>query len=126
MNKERNVLDILLNANPLDLPKKDYKMKRLSQNIGEDVVFTIRAMAYDRIAEIRQLSHDGAIHIVLAGVVSPDLKSPTLLEKYKAATPAELLKNPLFLLPGEVEELSMQIERLSGFRINMLEEVKKN
>ena len=64
-----------------------------------------------------------SVHIVLAGVISPDLKSEELKKKYNAVTPVELVKN--MLLPGEIEDISREIEKLSGYRTTTIEEIKK-
>ena len=66
---------------------------------------------------------DMNVHILLAGVIDPDLKTKDLMEKYKAATPAELVKK--MLLPGEIEDISRAVEQLSGYRTNTIEEIKK-
>ena len=122
-----DVLELLLNAAPAKLPEKDYKIKRLSKEYGGDVVFKLRALPFSRVAEIRRVdAEDTAIHIVLAGVVSPDIRSQALLQKYGAATPAELLRDVQFLLPGEVDDLALRIEQLSGYKMTVTEEVKKN
>ena len=44
------------------------------------------------------------------------------MERYKAPTPAEAVKS--LLLPGEIEDLSREIERLCGFRAWTIKEVK--
>ena len=123
-----DTLELLLNAKPSKLPEKDYKSKRLSEECGGDVVFKLRALPFSRVAEIRKLDDENqSVHIILAGVVSPDLKTPALLQKYDAVTPAELVQR--MFLPGELDELALCIEQLCGYRINTLEEVsevKKN
>ena len=63
------------------------------------------------------------VHIVLAGVKAPDFKDKALLSKYGAATPAELVKK--LLLPGEITDMSREIEKLSGYRTSTIEEIKK-
>lgn len=119
-----NTLDLLLKMDIPDLPVKDYKLKRLSKLCGEDVIFKLRALPYSRTAEIKKMNPDEMnVHIVLAGVVEPDLKSRELMNKYNAPTPADMLKK--MLLPGEIEDLSRAIERLSGYRIDTIEEIKK-
>ena len=45
-----------------------------------------------------------------------------LKEKFGGATPAETVKN--MLLPGEIEDLSRAVERLCGYRMLTIEEVK--
>ncbi|MEA5136474.1 MAG: hypothetical protein VB035_10110 [Candidatus Fimivivens sp.] len=124
MDKEQNVIDLLLNLDPPSLPEKDIKIKRLTKLCGADVVFKIRALPYSKVADVRKLAGDDmGVDIVLAGVVSPDLKDGRLLQKYKAITPAELVKT--MLLPGEIEDVSREIEKLSGFRAVTIEDIKK-
>lgn len=117
-------LDLLLGMEIPQPETAEYKVKRLSKLCGQDVVFRIRELSYNRVAELRKIDVDSDIHIVLAGVTEPDLKSAELQAKYGAPTPAELVKK--LLRPGEVEDLSRAIERLCGYRVNTLEEVKKN
>lgn len=119
-----DTLDLLLKINP-KLPEKEIKLKRLSKECGEDVIFSLRALTYNRVAELKEAhaNTDLEVHIMLAGVVSPDLKSEELKRKYNAATPAEMIKN--MLLPGEIEDISREIEKLSGYRLTTVEEIKK-
>ena len=122
-----NALDILLRTEIPEPQTKRVKVKRLSKAAGEDVVFTLRELTFSRVAEIKKLhGEDGemTVHILLAGVAEPNLKDRGLREKYGAATPAELVKK--LLTPGEIEDLSRQVERLSGYRAETIEEVKKN
>jgi hypothetical protein len=119
-----NVLDLLLNANIPDLPEKEFKLKRLSAMCGEPVIFKLRALQYNQASDLTKSQKDDmTVHIVLAGVVEPNLKNEDLMSKYNAITPAELIKK--MLLPGEIEDLSRAIERLSGYRTDTMEEVKK-
>lgn len=120
-----DVIDLLLNAKPFEVPEKEYKLRRLSKDCGGDVVFKLRAVSFERVAEIRRINEsEQNVHIILAGTVSPDLKNKSLLEKYGAETPAELIK--VLLLPGEIDDVAMRIEKLSGFKSVVTEEVKKN
>ena len=120
-----STLDLLLKLDPPKLPGKSFKVKRLSNLCGEAVTFELTGLPFSRVAEIKEMpdSSEIPVQIVLAGVVSPDLKNPALLGKYRAATPAELVK--ALLLPGEIEDVSREIERLSGYRTATLEEIKK-
>ena len=121
-----SVLDLLLRPEVPNVQKElataRYRVKRLSQAAGADVIFTLRALPYGRVEELRELPEDMDVHIVLAGVAEPDLKAPGLREKYGAATPAEVVK--AMLLPGEIEEIGRAIERLCGFRRATIEEIK--
>lgn len=127
MDKKTNVLDILLRPElpnvQKELPTAKYKIKRLSELLGEDVVFTLRALPYGKIDELRQgIGDDMSIQIVLAGVIDPNLRASELSQHFGGATPAETLK--AMLLPGEIEDLSRAIERLCGYRTTTIEEIK--
>lgn len=115
-----DVLDLLLK---MEIPKpetKELRVKRLSKLCGEPVVFKIRQLSYNRVAEIKESTQsDTSIDILLAGTMEPDFKDGSLKEKYSVPTPAELVKK--MLLPGEIEDLCREIEMLSGYRVNTLE-----
>ena len=86
--------------------------------------FSIRAINFNDVAEIKgRKNEDIPLSVILEGVVSPDLKNADLMKKYKAATPIDMLKE--LLLPGEIEDLSREIETLSGYRGSTVEEIKK-
>ncbi len=105
-----------------DLPTGRYKLKRLSKLAGADVVFTLRALPYGRVKDIQAMTEEADVAILLAGCVEPDLKAPALKEKFGGATPAETVKG--MLLPGEIADLSLAVERLSGYRRETIEEIK--
>ena len=106
-----------------ELPTCRYRVKRLSELCGADVVFTLRGLPYGKVKQLGEsASEDVAVHILLAGCVEPDFKTSELREKYGGATPAETVK--AMLLPGEIEDLSRAVERLCGYRAQTIEEVK--
>lgn len=106
-----------------DLPTARYKVKRLSELLGTDVVFTLRGLPYGKVQTLREsTADDGTVRILLQGCADPDLKDPMLKERFGGATPAETVKN--MLLPGEIEDLSRAVERLCGYRRTTIEEVK--
>jgi hypothetical protein len=123
--RRMDALQILLSRErELPVQERDVKLKRLSRKGEEPVVFTLRSLSYNRVEDIKKISgDDGKLHIVLAGVKSPDLKNQELLDHYGAATPLDLIK--LMLLPGEIEDLCREIEQLSGYRTATLEVLKK-
>lgn len=121
------ILDLLLKSEvpnvQKELPTAKYKVKRLSELCGEDVVFTLKALPYGRVEELKASdAEDMRVHILLAGVVEPELKDASLKDKFGGATPAETVK--AMLLPGEIEDISRAVERLCGYRMNTIEEVK--
>ncbi|WRS27207.1 hypothetical protein U6B65_12870 [Oscillospiraceae bacterium MB08-C2-2] len=122
MEKKSNVLDLLLQSEIPQPQTKQYRHKRLSQLCGEDVILTLKEIPYNRVGELQRME-ETSVHVVLSGVVDPPLKSSELLAKYAAETPAELVKK--LFLPGEVEDISRAIERLSGYRTTTIEEIKK-
>ena len=121
-----STLDLLLGKNiPIvskALPTAQYKIPRLSEEAGAPVVFTLRALPYGRVQELRRLTEEADVQILLAGCVDPDLKAPALQEKFKGVTPAETVK--ALLLPGEIADLSAAVERLTGYRRTTIDEVK--
>lgn len=119
-----NALDLLLKAAVPEMPEKEYKITRLSKLCGEPVIFKIKGLPYSRASELTKSQKDDLnVHILLAGMVEPNFKDQELLSKYSAQTPAELVKK--MLLPGEIEDLSRAIEKLSGYRDITIEEIKK-
>ena len=69
------------------LPTRAYKVKRLSELCGQDVVFQLRALSYGKVTELKEsLSDDVNVHILLAGVTEPNLKDPALQAKFGGAT----------------------------------------
>lgn len=120
-----NTLDLLLQLEPPKGETTQVKIKRLSKLAGGDIIFQLKTLGYSRVAELKELTdpQDVPIQAVLAGVISPDLKSAALMEKYKVATPADLIRS--MLTPGEIEDLYRKIQKLSGYLTETLEEVKK-
>ena len=120
-----NILDVLLKNEPPKAEKKrEYKIKRLSEAWNTDVVLELKALGYNRVAEIKEMKDEEIpIHIILAGETTGVFKNKELMEKYGVPTPTELVKK--ILSAGEIEEISMQIEVLSGYRTKTIEEIKK-
>ncbi|MEA5012109.1 MAG: hypothetical protein VB100_10370 [Angelakisella sp.] len=121
-----NTLDLLLQLEPLKGETTQVKIKRLSKLAGGDIIFQLKTLGCSRVAELKELTdpQDVPIQAILAGAISPHLKSAALMEKYKVATPADLIRS--MLTPGEIEDLYRKIQKLSGYLTETLEEVKKN
>lgn len=121
-----SVLDLLLGKDVVDvsknLPTAKYEVPRLSKAAGAPVVFTLQALPYGRTQDMKKLTQDSELQILLAGCVEPDLKAAPLQAKFGGVTPAETVK--AMLLPGEIADLSAAVERLSGYRRITIEEVK--
>ena len=99
------ILDLLLRPETpdvqKDLPCGSYEVLRLSRLYGEPFVLELKDMA------------DYEIQTELAGDAAGIGKSPELLMAH-GPTPAEAVKS--LLLPGEIRAVSIEVERLSGFR----------
>lgn len=126
--KKVSVLDLLLRPELPDvrrvLPEKQVEVKRLTELAGEPVVFTLRAMTYN---ETRQLydkpREDQTLSAVLYGCKDPDFRDKRLLDSEKGiVTPLDAIKARLFA--GEIDELHIEIQKLSGYLRRTLAEVK--
>ena len=124
--REGSILDILLGDKvgevERELPEARYRVDRLSEAAGEDVVFTLRALPYGKVHDLERFTQDADVNILLAGCREPDLRDRRLMEKFGAPTPAEAVKR--LLLAGEIADLSGAVERLSGYRRTTITEVK--
>ena len=126
---EESILDTLLGANLPNLkkamPMATYEIERLSALASQPILFTIKGISYDDIQRIREsVSGDAAPHIVLSGVVEPDLKNTALKERFSEPTSVDMLT--ALLLPGEIEDVARAIETLSGYRRMTIREVKND
>lgn len=132
-----DILKELLGVSIRKNKTQQVKMLMLSERAGKDMIFTVRELSYNEIKNILDMAvnnptADIKMHIVLKGVVEPNLKNKELLQHYNAPTPAELL--PKILSAGEITELSDIIQKLSGYKKitaqliqqEAAEEVKKN
>lgn len=103
---------------------KKINIKRLSEELGEEVVFTIKHLSLDKINEIRESnSEDVTVHMVVEAIKEPSFKSKELMEKYDAITPVDLINK--ILLPGEIEEIYILLSKMNGYRKETIEEIKK-
>ena len=123
----KSILSELLELNPPDkrreVDKKSLEILRLSKLAGKPVVFQLRGLNYDEVEALRIGSGtDRGVHIVLAGCEELKSGGAALREKYDVLTNAEAVK--ALLTPGEIEDLASIIERLSGFRMRVVAEVK--
>ena len=122
------LLDMLLSADcpnvARNLPEKKIEVATLSKRLGKKAVFTIRALPYGKVQELRRMDdRNTSLHIVLQGCVDPDWKAKELLDPAAGiATPLDAIESRL--LAGEIADVAMEIERLSGYRMNTIQEVK--
>ena len=130
MENEKNasVLDLLLRTDLPDvrkaLPEKRMAVKRLSELAGEPVIFTLRALSYKEIRDIQdKRREDQAVSAVLYACKDPDWRDQRLLSAVSGAvTPLDVIQARLS--PGEIDELYVEIQKLSGYINRTLREVK--
>lgn len=116
-----------LDVAKIKMPEKEIEIKRLSELLGEKVIFKIKAIDGEKYADIQRMSIDydnmGKIKdidnfklqvlTIIEGVVDPNFKDKQLLDHYNCATPEDLVKK--LLLAGEIVDLANEIAVLSGF-----------
>ena len=123
-----NVLDVLLRPDLPDvrkaLPEKEVEIPRLSEIAGAPVTFKLRGLTYDQVRRIQDKPRDEqAVYGVLYGCVSPDWKNERYLNKEKGvATPVDAIKARL--ISGEIDDLYMEIQKLSGYLRRTINDVK--
>lgn len=126
--KKVSALDLLLRSELPDvrkaLPEKQVEVKRLSGLTGEPVVFTLRALSYNEIRRVQgKPREDQAVSAVLYGCKDPDFRDKRLLDPERGVvTPPDAIKAKL--TAGEIDELYIEIQKLSGYLRKTLTEVK--
>lgn len=124
-----------LDVAKIKMPEKEIEIKRLSELLGEKVIFKIKAIDGEKYADIQRMSVDydnmGKIKdidnfklqvlTIIEGVIDPNFKDRQLLDHYNCATPEDLVKK--LLLAGEIADLANEIAALSGFETE-LEDIK--
>lgn len=104
-----------------ELPEAEYEIKRLSRLLGEPMTVRLKGLPYGKCQELKETEREQDVLILLAGC--EDLRDPALQARFGCPTPAEAVKE--LLLPGEIEDLSRAVERLSGYRQYTIREIKK-
>ena len=99
------------------------KMNRLSEEAGKPIYFELRALHYDEVAWIRSRGDNMDAEVALKGVVSPKFESDEFAKSQGEARAQDALKK--YLSPGEIEDVSRHIQKLSGYLSVNVEEIKK-
>lgn len=125
--KRMNLVEKLLAADSKEIgnvKKKELLSKQLSDILGEKVKITIRTISGEEYSALsaEALNQEGEVDyrkvfdvnakIAAAGLVDPDLKNEDLLKHIGVATPADAAKK---LFRGEINKISTEITKLSGF-----------
>ena len=99
------------------------KMARLSKEAGQAIYFELHELDYDEVAWIKSMGGDMDAEIVLKGVKVPDFTAREFAESQGETLAREALKK--YLSPGEIEDVSRKIQKLSGYLSINIEEIKK-
>jgi hypothetical protein len=127
-----NIIEKLLklDAGKIELPQKEVEIKRLSKLSGEKVIFKLQGVHPDKQDSIREMAIKGdkidvaevRLENILEGVKEPNLRDAALMKHFGAATPYDLVNK--LLLPGEQDALYENIQELSGYGDDAVQEVK--
>lgn len=106
------------------LPEAEVEVTRLSELAGAPVIFRLRGLTYGKVRDLQERDgKDRPLYIVLEGCVEPDWKNPDLLDPARGiATPLDAMRARL--LPGEIEDLSMRVQELTGYLRRTIADVK--
>lgn len=131
-----NITEMLLasDINEFKMPEKELEIKRLSNLYQQPFNINFRAIRPDEEEEIQRecmtITKDGVeldssrmkYLTVAKCLLSPDVRNKELQSKFNAENYMELLKK-IFLI-GEVSAVYEQIQELSGYGKDKVEEVK--
>lgn len=126
--KKASALDLLLRPELPDvrkeLPEKRVEVKRLSGLTGSPAVFTLRGLTYRETRQVQDKPREEqAAYAVLCGCKDPDFRDKRLLDAGKGvATPLDAITARL--TAGEIDELYLEIQTLTGYLRRTLAEVK--
>ncbi|MGK5512054.1 phage tail assembly chaperone [Brevibacillus formosus] len=125
-----STLQEFLNANPVDnLTEEVYISERFKDEDGNAFLFKIKAMTNKEFNDIRKRATKvkgrkaefdvEAFNrsIVIQHTIVPDFKNAESLQGLGCMTPDQYLEK--VLLSGEIVELASQIQKLSGFDVEM-------
>lgn len=133
-----STLQDFLNANPVDdLTEEVVVSDRFKDKEGNALKFKIKVMTNAKFNELRRRAtkqkgrkiefdpNAFQLGIVIEHTLEPDFKNAESLQKLGCMNPEQYVEK--VLLPGEIVELASQIQKLSGFDVEMeelVEEVK--
>ena len=133
------VLDVLLAGTARNVTKEPetavVEIPRLTKQYGQPVEFKLRGITFEQIREAAEHREQYDQTVVVAGTLEPLLNDARLAVKFgllkdgekwgdHGVLPVDLAA--ALLLPGELAELRMHIERLSGYLRDTTKIVKKN
>ena len=112
------ITEMVKRAGETQSESQEITIKRLK---GEVV---LKPLSYDEIAEIRRKENEDVdLYVCLYGIAEPDLQTEEFTKAMNVLTPAQALKS--LLTPGEIQDISRRIQKLSGYYKMTIEDIKK-
>lgn len=127
-DEKLSALDILLRPELPDvrkvLPEKRVEVPRLSGLAGAPAVFTLRALNYDQVRRVQEKPvGEQAAWGVLYGCAEPNWRDQRLLDPERGiVTPMDAIKARL--LSGEIDDLYIEVQKLSGYLRRTVADIK--
>lgn len=127
-DEKLSALDILLRPELPDvrkaLPEKRVEVPRLSGLAGAPAVFNLRALSYDQVRRVQEKpTGEQAAWGVLYGCAEPNWRDQRLLDPERGiVTPVDAIKARL--LSGEIDDLYIEIQKLSGYLRRTVTDIK--
>jgi len=112
-----------LDRDKFKIENKEFKVKRLSELAGMDVILELKPISFSRLSELKEMNEDFdelKLAVVSDGIVT-DIAP--LKAKFKAETKQELLT--AMFTPGEIDDVYLAISKMSGYNGMTIEEIKK-
>ena len=119
-----NAVELLMKMDKgkvMAIPSKEVEVRRLSAIAGQPYKVKLQAISGERFSDIAATvsgaddasNYKSSKHVLLAGMVDPNLKDHDLQEAYGAASPLALMEK--LFLAGEIMKLAAEVTDLSGF-----------
>lgn len=104
---------------------------RFKDENGKDMAFTIKVLTSNQLDIYRDNAREGNSFsatkfnaaVVIAGCTYPNFKDAECIKARNLNTPEEYLRD--VLLPGEVDAISLEIQKLCGYNVSVNELIKE-
>ncbi|AHM56411.1 hypothetical protein EAL2_c11130 [Peptoclostridium acidaminophilum DSM 3953] len=120
MNNKKLTLGELISKKTQIKEAKEKTAEKFVKSL--DGTVTIKILDRSFISDCTEMENgEGNAHIVYEGIVEPNLKDTQLHEAYGIKNPADIVD--MIFLPGEVDFLSGEIVKLSGYDSDSIKDV---
>jgi hypothetical protein len=132
-----SLTQLLINAdkNKLTMPEKEVEMVRLSQQLEQEIHFTLKGISSKKLESLREdatsITADGeeldgkefVTSLLIEGIVEPNFRDKEFQKSFGTKSAKELVSE--LLNDAEQMELAEHIQKLSGFGVENVREVVK-